>query len=476
LNRGTPVDTPEWRQARSAMDMQRTTAENNLRSLIKDVIQSAKVYQAGGNEVVTSSLKESVLSALKNSVTRLYNCFEDADSQGWDSVYSAAKQGAPDALKKIGYEGDPDKHPVCKALIGYIGSGKKGIDIRSYFESPPYGWSGDAIDGALQVLLISGSLRLTDEHGKSPDNTTLERKSIGKCTFKVESITITAKMRIDLRKLFLKAQVTAESGKEIQASTQFIDKLDQMKSASSGPEPLPATERTELIDNIRYASGNEQLLKIHENMQEISLLIDQWERTIEKIKDRKPSWDKFLLLRNRTNNMPELNDLEDQAKAVESQRLLLTDPDPVKALQQQWENLVRLMINDFSKKHSEQFNHLMNGLQSDENWNALTNEHRDGIILEYNLHVIEDLNTSSFEELIQCLKKYPPQNWNDRLAALSQHFREAHAKAAKLAVPESHPINIVRRTLRTKSDIDAWLNEMKKTLEKAIEEGPVVLR
>jgi hypothetical protein len=90
--------------------------------------------------------------------------------------------------------------------------------------------------------------------------------------------------------------------------------------------------------------------------------------------------------------------------------------------------------------------------------------------------VIEDLNTSSFEELIQCLKKYPPQNWNDRLAALSQHFREAHAKAAKLAVPESHPINIVRRTLRTKSDIDAWLNEMKKTLEKAIEEGPVVLR
>ena len=49
--------------------------------------------------------------------------------------------------------------------MNYIGSGKKGTDIRREFENAPYGWSGDAIDGSLLALMVAGLIRCLDESG-----------------------------------------------------------------------------------------------------------------------------------------------------------------------------------------------------------------------------------------------------------------------------------------------------------------------
>ena len=43
------------------------------------------------------------------------------------------QKGSPDALKAVGYDGEPGKHPVCKAILGMIAAGKKGGDIRFSF-------------------------------------------------------------------------------------------------------------------------------------------------------------------------------------------------------------------------------------------------------------------------------------------------------------------------------------------------------
>ena len=81
-----------------------------------------------------------------------------------------------------------------------IAGGKKGLDIRDEFRDSPYGWSQDAIDGALQALQVAGIIKAVDERGKGIDFKSLERKMIGKSTFKVESTTITTPQRIQIRK------------------------------------------------------------------------------------------------------------------------------------------------------------------------------------------------------------------------------------------------------------------------------------
>ena len=109
-----------------------------------------------------------------------------ADHLGWSKVYEKAKSGAPDALKAVGDEGEPAKNPVCRAILGFIAGGKKGSDIRTQFESSPYGWSRDTVDGGLQVLLIAGLTRAQDERGQTLDPKELERKTIGKVLLRSE--------------------------------------------------------------------------------------------------------------------------------------------------------------------------------------------------------------------------------------------------------------------------------------------------
>jgi len=65
------------------------------------------------------------LEAAENALQRLYPQFHLADHSGWDKVYTKAKQGAPDALKAVGDDGEPAKNPVCKAILAFIAVARK---------------------------------------------------------------------------------------------------------------------------------------------------------------------------------------------------------------------------------------------------------------------------------------------------------------------------------------------------------------
>ncbi|MCL5280647.1 MAG: BREX system P-loop protein BrxC, partial [Planctomycetes bacterium] len=160
--RGVPKG-PEGTEARAAMETTKQTADGKIREFLDDAFSGARVFQGGGNEIVGNDLQSTVLEAAGNALQRLYPQFHLADHPGWEKVYTKAKQGAPDALKAVGYDGEPAKNPVCKAILAFIAGGKKGADIRTHFEEADYGWSRDAVDGGLQVLLNAGLIRAQDE-------------------------------------------------------------------------------------------------------------------------------------------------------------------------------------------------------------------------------------------------------------------------------------------------------------------------
>ncbi len=219
--RGVPNNTPEGKEARSAMDTTRQAAEGKINELLDDAFSGARIFQGGGNEIIGNNL---VLEAAENALQRLYPQFHTADHAAWDKVYSQARKGSPDALKAVGDDGEPGKNQVCKTVLSSIAGGKAGAVLRSHFEEPPYGWSRDGVDGALQVLLIAGLIRVQDERGKQLDPKELARKQIGKVTFKVESTTITTPQRIQVRKLLQKMECPAKQGEELSVIPGFLQK------------------------------------------------------------------------------------------------------------------------------------------------------------------------------------------------------------------------------------------------------------
>ena len=127
--------------------------------------------------------------------------------------------------------------------------------MRSHFEASPFGWSRDAVDGALHVLLVAGLIRAQDDHGKTLDFKSLERKAIGKVMFKVESTTVTTAQRIQVRKLLQKVGLSAKQGEELAYVPQFLQKLMDLADHAGGEAPkTEKPDTTGLEDCLLYTS------------------------------------------------------------------------------------------------------------------------------------------------------------------------------------------------------------------------------
>ncbi len=475
--RGVP-NTPEGTEARSAMETTRQSAEGRINSLLNDAFSGARVFQGGGNEITGDNLQTALLEAAHNAMQRLYPQFQAADHPGWSKVYVKAKTGAPDALKAVSDDGDVARNPVCKAVLGYIAGGKCGADIRQNFERAPYGWSGDAIDGGLQILLVSGQIRAEADHGKVIDPRELERKAIGKAEFKVESTTVTTPQRIQIRKVLQKAGISAKQGEESSHIPAFLQKLLELADAAGGEPPKPQRPDTAFLEEIRLTVGNEQLLAIFNRREELIDAIESWGALAQQISDRQSDWSTLARLMAHATELADAEVLLAQLKTIEDQRQLLAKPDPVAPLLKNVSQMLREELNRLDEAYKSQHEEGMKRLHDDPNWQQLEPEQRFELMASQHLHEAArpkvDVKTTS--DVLNSLESCGLAAFRDRVAAMSSRFNNVAASAAKLCEPKAQTVHLPRPTLKSQEDIDAWVDAVKKQLGEALKQGPIIIQ
>lgn len=475
--RGVP-NTPEGTEARAAMETSKQTAEGKIRELLEEAFSGARVFQGGGNEILGNDLQEMALEAANNSLQRLYPQFHTADHTGWSKVYEKASKGAPDALKAVGDEGEPAKNPVCKAILGFIAGGKKGVDIRTQLEASPYGWSRDAVDGGLQVLLVAGLIRAQDERGQTIDPKELERKTIGKVMFKVESATVTTAQRIQIRKLLQKTGLTVKQGEELAFVPAFLQKMLELANHAGGEAPKPDQPETTVLDDIRLTAGNEQLLSLYNQREDLGNKIDDWTDLADRIAKRWPNWDVLKRLTGHAASVKEAEFILAQVKTIEQQRQLLEEPDLITPLISNLTQLLRDELNRLDKAYQSGHDQGMERLNDDSNWQQLEPEQRNQLLSEQKLTLADrpKVEVQNTEEVLSTLDVCALPMFNDRVAAMPSRFDNVAAGAAELCEPKAQFIQVPRRTLKTDEEIDAWLEDVKQQLKTALPNGPIVIK
>ncbi len=474
--KGSPA-TAEGVEARSAIETIKNTAELKLGELFQELFKEAKVFQAGGIEISGTSFKASLDTAIKNSLLRLYPKFSEADDNRWSKVYDKAMRGAPDALAAIDYTGEAAGNPICKAILSYIANNKKGDEIRKHFEKPPYGWSRDAIDGGLVVLLVAGIIKALDERNQVIELAKLERKNIGKAVIKIENVVLSVNQLMKIRRLYQSLGINCNSGDEYDASSDFISKTLDLIEQSGGEAPQPLRQSSELIDQIRLCTGNERLMAIYNSSDELSRLIDTAKELAEIISKRLPNWNLLTELMALSSGLRDLEIIQSQVGQIEEQRLLLTDPDPVSPMLSALSQSFREELNRLKQEYETTFNAGMENLARDANWQALEPEQQDEI-LKANLLDEESrisLKLSDPKAIIDTLKKYPLSSIKDRIAALPERLSQAQQEAALLLEPKTQAIKLPVRTLKTAEDLELWLEETSSIIKKALSDGPVIL-
>lgn len=469
-----PPSTDEGREARDAMSTRMKGAEDTRDRIVREVVSEAKVYQGGGNERLELDIVEKVRSAAEAGLDRMFPNFRDADDSRWPSVINRAKNGDEEALQALDWKDTAEKHPVCAREISEIGVGKRGKEIRDYFENTPYGWPRDAIDGALIVLHTTGHLRAA--HKGTPLKVgQLDQAKVSMTDFRVESATIDTKQRIRLRKLFHSAGIGCKSGEESTKAEELLRILIDLASSAGGVPPLPTCPGTGHIETLQSLAGNEQLVEIHKQVDTLEKQAVQWKEKTGLAEDRKQAWQILQQMLTHGKSLSGIEVLKLQVEAIENERRLLDKTDPSPPIHKEIAGALRKALKVLYKEFSKVYASEMKALEGTQNWGKLTDEQRKNILEAECIASFQDLAIGDDTSLLRTLNITPLAIWKTKINALAQQFSNAALAAARLLEPEAQAFKLSKTTLHTEEDLDAWWIENRKQILKKLKGGPVII-
>ena len=473
--RGTP-SSAEGKDARQSMETRLTTATGIRDKLLKEIFQGARVFLSGGEEIDGTTLKDKLQAGANKALDRIFRQFDIADDVHWGKVVDKARQaGGETALSAVNHQNDADKHPVCAQVIKYLGSGKKGGEIRENFLSAPYGWPQDAVDGALYALLASGHLKARTAANKPIDAKGLERKHLTQTHFEVENVTISTAQKIAVRKLLVDTLGSCSPGDEDSKINEFLLHAREIGEKAGGDAPRPQRPDMTRINEIAGEAGNSRMLKMHEYKDDLHSDLKEWQQRATNIDSRIANWTQLKSLVALSRGLSFHADLQKEVEAIEKGRRLLDDPDPAVELVNQCTDNLRNTIQLRFDNYKTTYNQSVTDIESDANWCKLDSAQQQELLAKRSLSAPVQPALNSADDVIESLEECSVEQWTDRIQAIKSRFEGAREDATQLLMPKSVKAILPKRTLEDEAAIEQWLADAEVELREKIKQGPVIV-
>jgi hypothetical protein len=469
-----PATGPEAIEARKAIETHLEVARHRIQELLGHIIGGAKVFLGGGQEANGIELADKVQDSASSAMERLFPQFSEAGHANWGQVVNRARAGDVGALSQVGYPGDVTKHPVCRRVLELVGAGKKGKDIREHFRSAPFGWPQDAIDGALFVMLVAGNLRAT-VNGQPAQAQTLPQNQVGTANFYVDVPPLNVQQRLDLKALFQKAGVTTQNGKESEAAAQFLQKLLALAESAGGSAPRPASPDLQDVRTLQMLSGNAQLLKIHEQKDNLTTKLAAWKKNADAIAKRWPVWERLLGCHGFAAGLLEAEDCAKSIAAITDGRTLLADPDSVPELIKKLTTALRVALGKLQDDLGAASKVGEEKLAASQVWGRLSDEQRSSLATSCQLKLGAKQAIGTDEEILAALHTSTLADRRNLLDAVPQRFSRALDEASRLLEPKAQRVVLPGATIHNATELDQWLASARKQVEEKLKDGPVIL-
>lgn len=470
-----PPTTEEGRQARDGMEAKKKGADRRVQELVRRLVQGAKVFQGGGNEIEPSTLEAAVQMAAEASLARLFPQFVDADSGDWSKVAQRAREGSADVLGPVGFKGDPLEHPVCKEVLGSVSaSGTKGGDVRKRLMAPPYGWPQDAVDGALLALLSVNAFSAR-QNGVDAGIKDVSTGKVSTTTFYREANPPPAIQRIQVRGFLKACGHDVQGGEEALGLTRVLDEMIALAAEAGGEPPRPEPPGIQELKELSNQTGNTRIVQAFERLDELRTLREDWMRRRDLINERMPAWQQLQTLLAHGEGPPQLAAMSDQANAVRAGRQLIDQPDPVESLLAEAATALRDAATDAAVRVQTEYAAAVAALADSPEWSALDQADKERFAAEAGLTEPDSSNVSTTTALIAALDQTSLASLRDKAAAIPERAQRARMLAVKAAEPKAVPFSPPKASLKTSEDVEIYVRDLKAALLKAIEDGTVII-
>ena len=475
LQRPTP-QTDEGKAAQRAMKTRLATDDDRLTTLFAEVASHARVFQGGGNEVTTSSLRDAVETAAHRSLIRLFPKFSAGDNSNWAKVVTKAREGAPDALEAIGHHGEPTTNTVCKEVLAAISpGGTKGSELQRRFGAPDFGWPRDAVNGAILTLLAAGNIRAAQDHKDLTGPKELPPNQIGKVTLYKEDEPPTVSQRLAVKGLLTAADIPYEPGQEGAQIPALLQRLRDLAGRAGGPPPLPQPPATGHLDALSAIGGNQRLRALADDHTELRDSLTRWQAADQQREKREAEWQQLQRLLRHANGMPVAATSEAAGAAIRDGRQLLDEPDPLAPLLQKLTTALRVEVIQHAERLANDQRASIAELEAWDEWAKLDPSDRDALLAATRLTPTTPPDVSTDTKLLEVLDTTPLSAWQDRISLVPSRSDQARQQALEKLQPESVRVALPPVTITGADDLAAYLDDVRSHVQPHLDAGKTVI-
>src|ERR1017187_6166625 len=475
LQRPTP-QTDEGKAAQRAMKSRLDTENDNLDTLFGEVIAHARVFQGGGSEITTSSLREAVETAARRSLIRLFPRFGIADNPDWAKVVAKARDGAPDALAAVDYHGDAIDNSVCKEVLAAISpSGTRGTELHKRFGAPRFGWPRDEVNGAILVLLAGGHIRAAEDHKSISGPKELPQNQIARATFYKEDEPPSQTQRIAVRGLLTVAGIPYQSGQEDTQIPALLQRLKDLAARAGGAPPLPEPPDVGHLTVLVGLAGNKRFRAVADDHERLRDELTEWRAAEQQREKREAEWEQLARLTPHAKSLLIAGTVKPAIIAIHDGRQLLDEPDPVAPLLQQLTGALRGEVKMHAQRLADDQGAAVADLESWPQWAELDPADRNAIINDTKLAVEESPDVSTDTKLLEVLDETPLTAWQDRISLVPSRAGQARQRALECLQPESVHVTIPARTIAGEDDLKKYFDDVRSLVQPHLKADKTVI-
>jgi hypothetical protein len=250
-----------------------------------------------------------------------------------------------------------------------------------------------------------------------------------------------------------------------------------LANQAGGEPPKPALPDIAFLHEIRLAAGNEQLLALYNQRENLTKCIQTWTDLAQNIDIRIKNWERLTHLAMHVQDMAEAEVYVSQIKNIETQRQLLAEPDLIPPLIKHLTQLLRDALNQAKSDWDREWQTGESRLKEDTNWQQLEPEQRHALRSPHGLvkAACPAIEVDTTDAVLHTLAHTSLSALKDRIAAMPGRYDQVLLKAAQLLEPELQKVNLPARTLKTQADVDAWLDQTRKLLMDKLSQGPILV-
>jgi hypothetical protein len=268
--------------------------------------------------------------------------------------------------------------------------------------------------------------------------------------------------------------VQCKSGEEAAKSTELLHVLIELARAAGGAAPLPEPPPTIDLEEQQANSGNERVIEIAA-MENLRHDVERWQTLRDASAARMDAWQLAQRLVRHGEGLPEAEEAATQLAAIEADRSLLAEPDPLVPILQALAGALREAVTEARDAVATARAEARATLEAAEGWSSLADADQEQILRVNDLLEPPALVIGSDGQLADTLDRQSLSGWASQLRAVSAALEDALLELAQRLEPAARRVRLPSRTLKTGDDVSAYVDEIRTTLEAEVASGPIVV-